>query len=258
MVLKAFRGALSFLSRLPVGHTESSWAAFTATPAAFPLAGAVVGGLLAVPFLAVDRLPAPVVATAYLVALVLVTGVNHADGLADVADGAVVHGEPRERRDAMQDTTVGVGAVLALGTVLLGLALGALAVTALPVAVAIAVVVASEVGAKLSMATLACLGSPSHEGFGATILDGNGPADLLAPFAVAVPIGALAVPATAVAVGVGPVVALAVRRWATQTLGGVGGDVFGATNELTRVAALHAAAVAWHALALGGPLWTRL
>ena len=57
----------------------------------------------------------------------------------------------------MQDTTVGVGAVLALGTALLGLALGALSVTTLPVAVAVAVVVAGEVGAKLAMATLAAV-----------------------------------------------------------------------------------------------------
>jgi adenosylcobinamide-GDP ribazoletransferase len=70
---------------------------------------------------------------------------------------------------------------------------------------------------------------------------------------VALPAAVVAVPVTAVAVVAALVVALLVRRWASRTLGGVGGDVFGATNELARVAALHGAVVAWH---LGGVLWT--
>lgn len=254
MVLSALRGALGFLSRLPVGHDEDAWAAFAATPAAFPLAGYVVGGLVALPFLAAGALPGPVVAAAALAAVVAVTGVNHADGLADLGDAAAVHGTPAQRREVMRDTTVGVGAVLALGSVLVVLALGLLAATTLPALVAVAAVVASEVGAKLAMATLACLGEPSHEGFGAAMLDGNGRADLLAALAAALPIALLALPVTAVAVVAALVVALLVRRWAQRTLDGVGGDVFGATNELARVAALHGAVAAWHLL--GGSVWT--
>ncbi|WP_324663341.1 adenosylcobinamide-GDP ribazoletransferase [Haloarcula sediminis] len=254
MVLSALRGALGFLSRLPVGHDEDAWAAFTATPAAFPLAGYVVGALVALPFLAVGRLPGPVVAAAALAAVVIVTGVNHADGLADLGDAAAVHGTPAERREVMRDTTVGVGAVLALGTVLAVLALGLLAATTLPLLVAVAAVVASEVGAKAAMATLACLGEPSHEGFGSTILDGNGPADLLVALAAVLPIAAVVVPVTAVALAAALALALLVRRWARRAIGGVGGDVFGATNELARVAALHGAVAAWHLL--GGSVWT--
>ncbi|OYR41115.1 hypothetical protein DJ82_06300 [Halorubrum sp. Ib24] len=35
------------------------------------------------------------------------------------------------------------------------------------------------------------------------------------------------------------------RRWSRRRLGGVSGDVLGATNELARVAALHAGVIAW-------------
>ena len=35
------------------------------------------------------------------------------------------------------------------------------------------------------------------------------------------------------------------RRWARRRLGGVSGDALGATNELARVAALHAGVIAW-------------
>jgi len=252
VVLTAVRGALGFLSRLPVGHSERAWNAFVGTPAAFPLAGYVVGGLVALPFLAAGLLPAPVIAAAYLGGVVLVTGVNHADGLADLGDAAVVHGDPAERREVMRDTTVGVGAVLALGTVLLALALAALAVAGLPPLVAVALVLAAEVGAKLSMATLACVGRPSHDGFGATVIDGNGPRRLVAALAVGLPAAVVAVPATAVAVLTGPLLAVGLSGWADRQLGGVSGDAFGAANELTRAVALHISVATW---SLFGGVW---
>ncbi|QIO22030.1 adenosylcobinamide-GDP ribazoletransferase [Haloarcula sp. JP-L23] len=256
MALSALRGALGFLSRLPVGHSETAWDAFTATPAAFPLAGYVVGALVAIPFLAAGVLPAPVVAGAYLAAVVVVTGVNHADGLADLGDAAVVHGDTAERREVMRDTTVGVGAVLTLGTALLGLGLGALAVARLPLLTAVAVVLAAEVGAKLAMATLACLGTPSHEGFGSTMLDGNEATDLVVPLLAAGPSALLAFPATAVASVASVAVAVSLNRWADRRLGGVGGDVFGAANELARVVALHAAVATWALTDWGVLAWT--
>ncbi|GGM42756.1 adenosylcobinamide-GDP ribazoletransferase [Haloarcula argentinensis] len=253
MVLTAVRGALGFLSRLPVGHSERAWEAFVGTPAAFPLAGYVVGSLVALPFLAAGLLPAPVVAAAYLGSVVLVTGVNHADGLADLGDAAVVHGDPAERRDVMRDTTVGVGAVLALGTVLLALALAALAVAGLPPLAAVSLVLAAEVGAKLAMATLACLGRPSHEGFGATVINGNGPRHLIVALAAALPAAVVAVPVTVAAVLIGPLLALGLSRWADQRLGGVSGDAFGAANELTRAIALHVGVAVW---SLFGSVWS--
>ncbi|MFB6169944.1 MAG: adenosylcobinamide-GDP ribazoletransferase, partial [Haloarculaceae archaeon] len=49
MVLSALRGAVGFLSRLPVGRREADWRAFRATPLAFPLAGYLLGALAALP-----------------------------------------------------------------------------------------------------------------------------------------------------------------------------------------------------------------
>jgi adenosylcobinamide-GDP ribazoletransferase len=65
--------------------------------------------------------------------------------------------------------------------------------------------------------------------------------------AVALPVAALTwpTPAAAAAVAAGFLVALAVGWAATKRLGGVGGDVLGAANELGRVFALHAGVVAW-------------
>jgi adenosylcobinamide-GDP ribazoletransferase len=114
----------------------------------------------------------------------------------------------------------------------------------LPVVVGFGVAVAAEVGAKLGMVTLAVRGRPSHDGLGAQLLGAAERNEWLG-LGVALPVVVVALPATAAAVVAGPVVALALRRWAHANLGGVGGDVFGATNELARVVALHAGVVVW-------------
>ncbi|MFC7081298.1 adenosylcobinamide-GDP ribazoletransferase [Halorussus caseinilyticus] len=258
MVLTAVRGALGFLTRIPTGRTDEAWTAFRETPAAFPLAGWVVGALAALPLAAPAVVPAapvpvPTVAFGYLLAVYAVTGVNHADGVADLGDAAVVHGDPERRRAVLKDTEVGVGAVLALGLALAGLALGALSLARLPpvapssaavgVPTAVGVALAAEVGAKVGMAALACLGTPAFEGLGSAFTD-NSPTSLVAPGLVAVPVALLGVPALAALAG-GVAVALALLSWSRSALGGVNGDVFGAANELARLAGLHAGVVAW-------------
>lgn len=245
----ALRGAVGFLTRLPVDTDEDDWLAFAATPATFPIVGYLVGGLAALALL----LPGVVGAFAFVVALVLLTGVNHADGLADLGDAAVVHGDVERRRAVLKDSEVGVGAVLALGVGLVGLALAALGLAALPWMTAAALVIAAEVSAKLAMATLGCLGTASHEGFASAITERCTPDGLIGPVLLALPaavllvvfgtLGATVRPAlvlAGLAALVGPVVvALGLKRWADTRLGGVNGDVFGAANELGRVAALH-------------------
>jgi adenosylcobinamide-GDP ribazoletransferase len=244
--LTAIRGALAFLTRLPVGGGEAAWDAFRATPAAFVVAGYVVGGLAALPVL----LPVPVSTTAvlYLATLYLVTGVTHVDGLADCGDAAAAHGVD-DRRSVLKDSRVGVGGVLVTLLALVALAFGALGVAGAGPRVAARVVLASEVSAKVGMAALAALGTPGHEGLGSAVVGGLGGAALLPVLATAVPAALFAptgaTPALVVTLLVGPAVALLVGRWATTHLGGVTGDALGAANELGRVAALHAGVIVW-------------
>lgn len=252
MVLTALRGALSFLSRLPVDHDDDAWNAFRSAPIVFVLAGYVVGLVVGLPVAVAVLLGLPAVTAAlvYLVAVYLVTGVNHADGIADLGDAAAVHGGPGDRRAVLKDTTVGVGAVLALAVVVAGLALGALALRGRGPLSVLGLVVASEVGAKLAMAAVACLGTASHDGFGAEFTSRAGPEQLAGPVVLALPVALLTVPSLGglVALLAGLGTALVLVGWADARLGGVGGDVFGAANELGRVLALHAGVVGWVAL----------
>jgi adenosylcobinamide-GDP ribazoletransferase len=257
--LAALRGAVGFLTRIPVGHDETGWQAFVATPATVPLVGYLVGALAALAFL----VPAPPTVTAflYVLALYAITGINHADGVADIGDAAVVHGDPERRLSVLKDSSVGVGGTLALIGLVAGLVLAAIPLADAPLAVAVSVVVSAEVGAKLGTATLVCLGTAPHDGLGSQLTGVNGPRSLVAPVLVALPVVLLARPpyVAAVAIVGALAVALWLRWWSSRALGGVNGDVLGAATELGRLGGLIVSLLAWTVSAGGAPeviVWT--
>ncbi|MFW5918066.1 MAG: adenosylcobinamide-GDP ribazoletransferase [Haloferacaceae archaeon] len=243
-MLNSIRGAVGFLTRLPVGHDEAAWNAFRSRPAAFPLVGYLVGGLAALPLLA--PVPRATGAFGFVAWLYVLTGINHLDGVADLGDAAVVHGDRERRREVLADTTVGVGALAAVGVVFVGLGTAGYTLSTLPVA-ALSLVVASEVGAKAAVALAACAGTATHDGLGAQFTARLGPRNALPPLVVALPAAILSWPepsgfvALAAAIACGTVIVL----WARRTLGGVDGDVMGATAELARIIGLHAGVIVW-------------
>ncbi|MFC7165809.1 adenosylcobinamide-GDP ribazoletransferase [Halospeciosus flavus] len=249
MALNAVRGALGFLTRLPVGHDESAWNAFRGAPWAFSLAGYVVGALLVLPIVAGSSLslPAGTVALGYVGWVLALTGINHLDGVADVGDATVVHGDTDDRRTVLKDTTVGVGALAAVGLTFLGLGFGALGVARLPFVAGVAVVVAAEVGSKVGMAAVACLGTAAHEGLGSQFTERAGWPALCLAVGAGVPVALVSWPSP-VALGafVGAIGGGLFALWRLEgLLGGVNGDVFGAVNEVGRVVGLHAGVVVW-------------
>lgn len=241
MAVNALRGGLGFLTRLPVQRIDGDWAAFRQSPWAFPIVGFVIGIIAAIPFFL--PLPGVAVAASYVLVLYLLTGVNHADGLADLGDAAAVHGAER-RRTVLKDSTLGVGGTLALVVVVVGTAFTVAGVANARVYAVVGLVVAAEVGAKLGMALLACYGTAPHEGLGSQFTS-NTPDAALVPILASAPVVVFGPPALAVLGG--PLVAFALRRWTLAWLGGVNGDVFGATNELGRLVGLLLGVMAWMA-----------
>ncbi|WP_336021891.1 adenosylcobinamide-GDP ribazoletransferase [Halobellus salinisoli] len=251
--LTAVRGGLTFLTRLPVGGDETAWNAFRRTPVSIPLVGYVVGALAALPL--VLPIPAPSAAALYLVALVLLTGVTHADGLADLGDAAAVHGgvDAARRREVLKDSQTGVGGALALSLAFVTLGLGALGLAGTLPRVAFSLALAAEVGAKAGIALLVCTRTAAHEGLGSALTEPATPGELL-PVAVAVlptvAVASVAGGGYAAAAAAGALLApigaaWLVGRWADGALGGINGDVLGAANELGRVAGVHAGVIVW-------------
>ena len=240
----ALRGGLGFLTRLPVGADDRDWERFRDRPISIVLVGYVVGALL-VPVVALPVPPAAA-AIAFVVWLYALTGITHLDGVADLGDALAVHGDTAERRRAMTDTVTGVGALLAVGVVLLGLGLGVETLAGLDTG-AVGLVVAAEVAAKLAMAVVVSLGTASHEGLGSQLTGRARPRSVVLPGVVALPVALVTWPhpAAGVAVVTGGLSSLAVVAWANARLGGVSGDVIGTANEVGRLVGLYAGVIAW-------------
>jgi adenosylcobinamide-GDP ribazoletransferase len=244
VVLSALAGAVAFLTTLPVRAHEKRWEAFRRRPAVVPLVGYLVGILVALPLLVA---PTDVLGGfGFVLAIALLTGINHVDALTDLADGLAVHGTEAERVAAMRDSALGVGGLLVGVLALLGLFASGDALAGHGRA-AIGLVVAAEVAAKLAMLWLLATGTPRHEGLGSALAEFATRRSVAVGIALALPAIALTWPSPAgslaLASGVG--VAVAMRRLAASRLGGISGDVVGATNEVARLVALLAGVVAW-------------
>jgi len=86
----------------------------------FPLVGLIIGGILAgLNWLLNLILPTPVVNVLLIVALVIITGAIHLDGLADTCDGMAGHKPVEERWKVMRDSRTGAFGVVGVAIVLL-------------------------------------------------------------------------------------------------------------------------------------------
>ena len=131
--------ALSFLTRLPMPRVQADEADFARAIRLYPVAGLVIGAIVAGALWLGARIDPWAGALAALVAWVWVTGALHLDGLADLSDGlGAAHGDRSRLLSVMADPHIGSFGVVALVTQLLaklvllhGLPAGAWSVLAL-------------------------------------------------------------------------------------------------------------------------------
>lgn len=248
--MSSFFAAVAFLTRVPIPRRR---VAFAGVPAAaqgwFPAVGLVIGGVL----VGLERLcrlalPDSTNAVVLVVALVVITGGLHLDGLADAADG-LLGGRDRERRlEIMHDVHAGTYAVLALVSVL---ALKAAGIAALPGAVHWQALLLTPCLARFAMVvTSAAFPYAREEGLGSAFHE-SATAPRLA-FAAGTAVVAALVLFGATGVGMVAFVAglaLAIGVVARRAVGGMTGDLYGATIEITEALLLLCIA------AVGGQGW---
>ena len=237
--LRAFAAAVTLLTRIPIGARIAIDEADIARSLAWlPLVGVGLGGAvaLAARLLEGRRDDGPT-AVLIVAAWALATGAIHLDGLADSADA--LGAGTRERSLAiMRDPRVGSFGVLAVVfVVILKITLVAavlarghhLWLLAIP---AVARAAASALSATLPYART--------EGTGAALVSGGQRAERLAVALATAIIVALACARLrgVLAIAAAGLVALAVGRIASRRIGGVTGDILGATIELAECAAL--------------------
>ena len=238
--LAEVRVAMMLLTRLPMGRMSGPVPTLAQAGWAFPLAGAVVGGIGWAAFaLAVGLgLPPAVCAVLAVVAGVLVTGGLHEDGLADLADGLGGGRDRAGKLEIMRDSRIGSYGVLALGLVIL---LKVQAIAALPNVPALvwAFVAFAAVSRAAMLAAMAALPPARPDGLGRMAgLDGGWrlPAGLGAALVLSLPmVAAFGAPALAILI----LAALvgAIPAWlANRQLGGQTGDVLGAVQQVAEAA----------------------
>ena len=235
------RRAVAFLT--PVGG------AVAPSPGAvpwFPVVGALLGAAVGSVWWAADQLWPPAVAAALAVAADLaLTGLLHADGLADSADGLLPPLERERRLDVMADPRSGAFGVVTLVVVVL------LRWTAFASSEPSVLLVAGLWCASRTVMAVALLALPYARpgGLAGSFRGGRvrpapvaaaglGGAAVMAAIGAGLPAGLAAV--AAVAAGGALVLWLAQRR-----IGGYTGDVLGATGMVGETAGLVVAAARW-------------
>jgi adenosylcobinamide-GDP ribazoletransferase len=245
---------VSFLTQIPV-RKDVNIEAVKAKSYLFPFVGLLIGVMVAVvAFVSFGLLGAAteIAALLTLLALYLITGLLHLDGLADFFDGVMAPGSRAEKKRAMKDDKIGIAGLFAAIFVLL-LTLFAIETVGADLTAATfefnlvsfygfaSVFVIAEVSAKLSMNMCLMLGKgfEGTEGLGTLFIRSSSPQKYLAALVSAVLIALLFTASFRFCiVFTGIVVAFVVSYVAKRKFGAVSGDVVGASNELARCATL--------------------
>lgn len=226
--MKTILSLLQFTTTLPLGKPQDL-EHFARRSYLYPLAGYVIGALVALPiyFIANQTIAAAVA----IALLILITGAHHFDGLLDFGDGLMAHGDQEKRIRALTDKNVGAGAIaLATATTLL------LFAGLLESATIIYAIVIGEVCAKYSMLFLTVYGKPFHEGMHSYLHQFSRPGFPVISFLLCLPLFLMPVApikifCALILMLICPIVLLELSG---RLFGGVNGDVAGASNEITR------------------------
>jgi adenosylcobinamide-GDP ribazoletransferase len=204
----------------------------------FPLVGLAIGGLLA----ALDRafsliLPAPLVALLLVTALAVVTGALHLDGVADVADGFGARGGRERFLAVMKDSSTGAIGVVGVVLVLL---LKYQALLQLPTNLRLSAIIFFPAAARFAQVVLTSGALRARvDGLGATFAAGAGATEIAIATATTFAAGWLLLGPQGVYCAIlVAAFALFSRKYFHHRLGGITGDIIGATSEVAEILCL--------------------
>lgn len=229
--------ALQFLTRVPIRLRREP--SLPDTVAWFPVAGAIIGAAVGGVAAGLWFVVPPIVAGAVAVVVgLLITGAFHEDGLGDIAD-AFGGGWTVERRlEILKDSrhgTYGVAAICA-SIVIRVLALGSLPG---PLAMFTGAVAAHTMGRVAAVAMAGSMKLATHSGLGADYGRGTTRVRATVSVIVGIAITTLAVGWWSAALtGAALVAVVGTGTLARRKIGGISGDVLGATEQVAECLSL--------------------
>ena len=128
----------------------------------FPIVGIAIGLLVGSFGFGLSFFLDPLLVSLLVVAsIAIVTGIHHADGLADFADGLMVKGSKDKKLKAMKDLSTGSAGIVAIVLYLIGLIIAISLTNGFDLFKAILI---SEILAKFSMVLMASMGNSASLG----------------------------------------------------------------------------------------------
>lgn len=236
---------LGFLTRLPIPEW-AGWEENRLVRASryFAVIGALIGAVGAgVWLLAGQVLPAVLAAGLGLLAMLLLTGALHEDGLADCADGLGGGRTGAEALEIMRDSRIGSYGALAL-ILSVGLRWAALAALS-PSAGALALVLAGGIGRAMMVPATAVATYARRDGLGEMMAGGAGPLEMAVALGTALLLAVFGGLAGLLALVAAAAVAGAFLQVMVRQVGGYTGDGLGAMAQLSEITAMLVLAGAW-------------
>ena len=235
-MLREISSVFSFLTIFPSSNTTlENIAKYMYV---FPIVGIAIGLLVGSFGFGLSFILEPLLVSLLVVAsIAIVTGIHHADGLADFADGLMVKGSKDRKLKAMKDLSTGSAGIVAIVLYLIGLVVTISLTSGFDLFKAILI---SEILAKFSMVLMASLGNSASLGSNSPFVKIMKDKKKLAAAFIIMLIPVIVIGETTGLLMLGVTVTLTVFLLAisNRSFGGITGDVLGATNELTRLASL--------------------
>lgn len=235
-MFKGISSVLSFLTILPSRSADLDVVAKNMY--LFPVAGAIIGLLIGGAGYGMSLYLQPVIVGLVLTgALVIMTGVHHTDALCDFADGMMAKGTKEKKLKAMRDPAVGSAGVV---TVVLYVAGMIMSISMMKGFTLLEAVLVSEIMAKFAMVLQANRGLSAWEGLSSPFTQQmKSPTKLVIAASLAfIPAVVLAGITGVIVIGSTVGISFLLLEVSRRSFGGVSGDVFGASNELVRLASL--------------------
>ena len=241
MVFRSIYAVISFLTIIPIVKSSNiDIYQIARSMYLFPLVGMIIGILIGEVAYVISFYFRPLLIGVLVTGiLIIVTGVQHTDALADFADGLMAKGGKEDKYKAMHDPAVGSAGVVALVLYIVGMIV---TISSFPYGIKLVVsIVAAEVIAKYIMVIQAHRGISAWVGFSSPFTTAmKDKRKVLLATGITLPIiwfAGSGYPGL-ISLGVSLMVAAIIHRVSNKSFGGISGDVIGASNEVTRLSSL--------------------
>ncbi|HML06026.1 MAG TPA: adenosylcobinamide-GDP ribazoletransferase [Methanobacterium sp.] len=231
-------GLISFSTILPINiHTSiEEMAVFTWF---WPIIGGLIGIFVGtVGFITLNILHMPSLVSAALVYSFAIwfTGFHHLDGLMDMGDGLMVHGDYQKKIDVMRDMMVGTGGISLFFIIAI---ITFSSINAIPAVLIFWVLLISEIAAKMSLLSCATFSTPLSNGTGKHFINAMNIPLLIVSLIITGIIGFFVLNLTGVFGIIGALFGgYLVAKLAKKHFKYATGDILGASNEIGRAVAL--------------------